>query len=180
MIATTSTSVASPRILIVDDNPAIHRDFEKVLNGNQRNADLDNLERDLFGPAPSTARKRAYALDFAKNGHEAAVLAQRAVQEGKPYTMAFVDMRMPGLDGIEVVTHLFQIQPNLQVAICSAYMDYSWQEVLQRVQRPGLRLLRKPWMGAEVMAIVHELCTRAQSPAVKPVEVAATNSRPRR
>ena len=75
--------------------------------------------------------------------------------------MAFVDMRMPGWDGIETITQLVRVQPNLQFAICSAYMDYSWHDVLSRLNRPGLRLLRKPWTSGEVLALVHELCGRA-------------------
>ena len=75
--------------------------------------------------------------------------------------MAFVDMRMPGWDGIETIQHLWQVQPSLEVAICSAYMDYSWHDVIARLGRPGLRLLQKPWASGEVLAVAQELCSRA-------------------
>jgi CheY-like chemotaxis protein len=153
------------RILVVDDNAAIHRDFQKILNGGQADDSLDELERDIFGAGTSVTRPRQYALSFAENGQDALLLAQRANQQNKPFSMAFVDMRMPGWDGIETIVQLYKVQPNLQVAICSAYMDYSWHEVLQRLQRPGLRLLRKPWASGEVLALVHELCNRVQIPA---------------
>lgn len=149
------------RILVVDDNPAIHRDFEKILGGSRRHEDLSSLERDLFGARESLPAATQYALTCALSGQDALLMLRRALQDGKPFTMAFVDMRMPGWDGIETVTQLFRVQPSLQVAICSAYMDYSWYEVLQRLQRPGLRLLRKPWTSGEVLALVHELCGRA-------------------
>ena len=46
---------------------------------------------------------------------------------------AFVDMRMPpGWDGIETIENLWRVDPHLQVAICTAYSDYSWEEILQR------------------------------------------------
>ncbi len=149
------------RILVVDDNSAIHRDFQKILSGGESRGDLDDLEQDLFGASTSAAPTKQYAVACADSGQEALKLVQRASQQGKPFTMAFVDMRMPGWDGIETITQLFRVQPDLQVAICSAYMDYSWHDVLSKLQRPGLRLLRKPWTSGEVLALVHELCARA-------------------
>jgi CheY-like chemotaxis protein len=155
------------RILVVDDNVAIHRDFQKILNGGDKNPAFDELERDIFGPASTAVRPNKYVLSFAESGQDAMLVTQRANQQSRPFTMAFVDMRMPGWDGIETIIQLCKVQPSLQVAICSAYMDYSWHEVLQRLQRPGLRLLRKPWASGEVLALVHELCGRAQPAAAK-------------
>lgn len=147
-------------ILVVDDNPAIHRDFQKILSGSQPDATLEQLDEALFGAPPAPVRGKQYVLSFADNGQDALQLVKRAKQRNEPFTMAFVDMRMPGWDGIETVTQLLMVQPDLHVAICSAYMDYSWHDVLQRLKRPGLRLLRKPWSGGEVLALVHEFCER--------------------
>ncbi len=158
------SSAREHRILIVDDNTAIHRDFQKVLQSGSADPGLDELEQDLFGSRSRAPQARQYALSFASSGQEALLLVQRSTQQGKPFSMAFVDMRMPGWDGIETISQLFKVQPNLQVAICSAYMDYSWYEVLQRLQRPGLRLLRKPWTSGEVLELVHELCNRSVAP----------------
>jgi CheY-like chemotaxis protein len=149
------------RILVVDDNTAIHRDFQKILAGGESREELDDLEKDLFGATSSAPASKQYIVTCAESGQDALKLVQRATQQGKPFTMAFVDMRMPGWDGIETITQLFRVQPELQVAICSAYMDYSWHDVLTRLQRPGLRLLRKPWTSGEVLALVHELAARA-------------------
>lgn len=156
------TSQGGPhRILVVDDNTAIHRDFQKILGAGESRGALDDLEHDLFGGSSGTAAPKQFSLTCAASGQEALRLVQRACQLGKPFTMAFVDMRMPGWDGIETLTQLFRVQPELQVAICSAYMDYSWHDVLSRLKRPGLRLLRKPWTSGEVLALVHELSGRA-------------------
>jgi CheY-like chemotaxis protein len=162
------SSGGTHRILVVDDNTAIHRDFQKILTGSEGREELDDLEKDLFGSTPSSSVSKQYVVTCADSGQEALKLVQRATHQGKPFTMAFVDMRMPGWDGIETITQLFRVQPDLQVAICSAYMDYSWHDVLSRLQRPGLRLLRKPWTSGEVLALVHELAARAGR-APKPV-----------
>jgi CheY-like chemotaxis protein len=152
------------RILVVDDNAAIHRDFQKILVGSERHVEIEHLERDLFGAASGSPGTTQYAVACAESGQAALELVKRAVQQGQPFAMAFVDMRMPGWDGLETLTQLFRVQPELQVAICSAYMDYSWHDVLSRLNRPGLRLLRKPWTSGEVLALVHELGARAGQP----------------
>jgi len=149
------------RILVVDDNAAIHRDFQKILVGGDERSGLEGLEQDLFGANAPASSSKQFTVSCAGSGKEALELVRRACQQGKPFTMAFVDMRMPGWDGIETCSQLYRVQPDLQVAICSAYMDYSWHEVLTKLQRPGLRLLRKPWTSGEVLALVHELCGRA-------------------
>jgi CheY-like chemotaxis protein len=149
------------RILIVDDNTAIHRDFQKILVASEGRSDIADLERDLFGGSSGRSGTLQYAISCAENGQAALELVKRGVQQGQPFSMAFVDMRMPGWDGLETLTQLFRVQPDLQVAICSAYMDYSWHDVLARLKRPGLRLLRKPWTSGEVLALVHELGARA-------------------
>jgi CheY-like chemotaxis protein len=146
---------AAQRILIVDDDVAIHRIIEKVLTVGLNRADPEGLVRVADEAKP-------YALTFAKSGQEAVTLAERAQRLGTPFGVALVDIRMPGWDGIETVTRLYRIEPALQVAICSAYMDYSWQEILDRLQRPGLRQLRKPWTSGQMLATVQELSQRAR------------------
>jgi CheY-like chemotaxis protein len=155
--------VTVKRILIVDDNLAIHRDFRKILCSEPPDAGIAALEHDLFGSSTSSAPTRVggYQVSFANGGEVALNLVRRAVASGQPFLMAFVDMRMPGWDGIETIEHLWQVQPTLEVAICSAYMDYSWHDVIARLGRPGLRLLQKPWASGEVLAVAQELCSRA-------------------
>lgn len=153
-----SLGAASPqRILVVDDDVAIHRVIEKIFTVSRASAEGESGDRD----APPSSK--AYSLGFASNGQDALTLVERAQRQGTPFKVALVDMRMPGWDGIETVSRLYRIEPQLQVALCSAYMDYSWQEVLDRLQRPGLRQLRKPWTSGQILALVHELCQRAQT-----------------
>jgi CheY-like chemotaxis protein len=146
---------AAQRILIVDDDVAIHRVVEKVLTVGLNRTAPEGLMHVADEAKP-------YALSFASSGQEAVALAERAQRAGTPFGVALVDVRMPGWDGIETVTRLYRIEPALQVAICSGYMDYSWQEILERLQRPGLRQLRKPWTGGQMLATVQELSQRAR------------------
>jgi two-component system, NtrC family, sensor kinase len=126
----------SRRILIIDDNAAIHHDFRKVLGAQadqSAQAVLDVLEADLFGTAVAKAVRPNFEIDSAHQGQEGVKMASQAVAEGRPYVMAFVDMRMPpGWDGLETIEHLWETDPDVQVVICSAHTDYDWTEVVAR------------------------------------------------
>jgi CheY-like chemotaxis protein len=163
-----AAGVAGPRrILVVDDNPSIHDDFRKLLCPAPTSVSLSELEVALFGasdgPASSSARARSgsFQVDVASQGQEGLEMVVRARRSGRPYALAFVDMRMPpGWDGVETIARMLEKDPDLEVVICSAYSDYSWHEVIRRVNRPGLRLLRKPFESKDVLELAWSLTTR--------------------
>ena len=148
------------RILTVDDNAAIHNDFRKTLGGQPgAGAQLDALEKSLFGGAPSPSQRATFRIDSALQGKEALALVQKALQENDPYALAFVDIRMPpGWDGVETLEHLWECCPDLQAVICTAYSDYSWDDIAHRLRRTdSLLILKKPFDTAEVLQIAHAL-----------------------
>ncbi len=125
--------VAAPinrRILVIDDNPAIHNDFRKVLGADRDDASaLAAAELAILGEAPPTASNRGFEVDSAYQGQEGVAKIQKAVEEARPYAMAFVDMRMPpGWDGLETIERLWAIDPDMQVVICSAHRRFPSME----------------------------------------------------
>jgi CheY-like chemotaxis protein len=96
------------RILIVDDNRAIHEDFRKILLGREVDENLQELEATLFGSVvPALDMPGVFQLDSAFQGAEALALVQRSHEDHQPYSVAFVDMRMPpGWDGLETIERL--------------------------------------------------------------------------
>src|SRR5882757_10950796 len=108
------------RVLLVDDTPAIHEDFRKVLTGGAAAADLEADEAILFG-AKARAVAVRFEADSAFQGAEAIDKVRASLEAQRPYALAFVDMRMPpGLDGVETVERLWQEDPELQVVLCTA------------------------------------------------------------
>jgi diguanylate cyclase (GGDEF)-like protein/PAS domain S-box-containing protein len=147
---------ASQRILIVDDNRAIHDDFRKILAAQVTSDRLNDMRAAMFGAAaPSDKPVPApivYEVDSAYQGQEALEKVRASVAAGRRYAIAFVDMRMPpGWDGIETIQQIWSVDPDVQVVICSAYSDYSWDDIL-RTFGPSDRLLilKKPFDTAEV------------------------------
>jgi CheY-like chemotaxis protein len=158
-------SLASPkknrRILIIDDMPSIHEDFRKILGSTRSVSHLEADERALFGDAAPAKSADSYEIDSALQGTDGLEMVARAARAGRPYALAFADMRMPpGWDGVETITRILAITPRIELCICSAYSDYSWHEVISKVGRTGLRLLRKPFETHEVLTLAGELTDR--------------------
>ena len=148
------------RILIVDDNPAIHDDFCKILCAEDaERPELDALEVEIFGDA-ATARVRGhFEIDSAHQGREGLSMVRSALEEGRPYALAFVDVRMPpGWDGIETLEAIWQVYPELQAVICTAHTEYSWEDVARRLgHADDLLILKKPFETVEVLQMAHAL-----------------------
>ncbi|MGO8678766.1 MAG: response regulator [Limisphaerales bacterium] len=149
------------RILIIDDNPSIHTDFAKILAFSGRAQDgLAQKEIELFGPQAAQERQcAAFELSSAFQGEEGIRLAREAVAAGNPFALAFVDVRMPpGLDGIETTARLWEIDPDLQVVICTAFSDYSWVEMLGKLGTSDrMVILKKPFDTMEVLQMANAL-----------------------
>ncbi len=152
------------RILIVDDNTAIHTDFRKILAApTASTAALDDLEAMLFSQPGSVSSGRSeFELDSAYQGREALERVRAANAQERPYAVAFVDMRMPpGWDGLETIEHLWKADPFLQIIICSAYSDHSWEELRARLgESDALLIIKKPFDPIEVVQGAHALTAK--------------------
>jgi diguanylate cyclase (GGDEF)-like protein len=160
-----SSATAKRRILIIDDNAAIHVDFYKVLGPaaeEAAEADLDALEANVFGETAVIAARPDFEIDSAHQGEEGVAMARQALLEGRPYSMAFVDMRMPpGWDGLKTIECLWAVDPDVQVVICSAHSDYDWTEVVGRLGHSDkLLVLRKPAEPIEILQCATALCRK--------------------
>lgn len=142
---------ANRRILVVDDTPAIHQDFRKILSPSAGNDDsLDDTESLLFD-TPQVNRLQ-FQIDSAYQGEEALELVKRAQAEGQPYALVFADMRMPpGWDGLQTIEELWKADPRLQIALCTAFSDYSWETMSERIEFDDqLLILKKPFDTLEI------------------------------
>ena len=148
------------RILLVDDNTSIHADFRKILcPSNTGTAALAEMEAALFGDAQPATDGTSFTLDSAYQGQEALEMVKQSLAENRPYAMAFVDVRMPpGWDGVETIARIWEVNPELQIVVCTAYSDYSWEEMRNKVGQPdSLLVLKKPFDNIEVQQIAHAL-----------------------
>jgi CheY-like chemotaxis protein len=148
------------RILIIDDNRAIHEDFAKILSPAETpNESLSAFEDELFGEAAPAQQKEGFEISSAFQGQDALDMVVTGEREGRPFAMAFVDVRMPpGWDGVETISRIWAASPNLQTVICTAYSDYSWEQIIERLgKNDRLLILRKPFDPVEVQQLACNL-----------------------
>ncbi len=146
------------RILIIDDNEAIHEDFKKslILDADQSKNEMEKLENLFLGKSVEGDSKQAerpvFVVECANQGQKGIEYVDAALAKGLPYALAFIDMRMPpGLDGLETIEQIWKIDPDIQTVICTAYSDYSWEDIFKRLGHSDrLLILKKPFDIVEV------------------------------
>lgn len=149
------------RIIIIDDNPDIHKDFATILTPESDFSQIESLESELFGYEKPQAGWSTphFELDFANQGQEGVEKIGLATEQYKPYQLAFVDMRMPpGWDGLKTIKEIWRVDPVIQVVLCTAYSDYSWEEINQSLgMTANLLILKKPFDSSEVAQMASTL-----------------------
>ena len=151
------------RILVADDLPSIHEDYRKILSPaappRPAFAGFEDFAPALSDPA---APDFPFELECVLQGEPAiaAVTAGRAA--GRPFALAFIDVRMPpGIDGVETARRLREIDPDLQIVLCTAYSDYSLGDIARRFpESDGLLILKKPFDPVEVQQLARSLCRK--------------------
>ena len=134
------------RILIIDDNASIHADFRKILGQEQDpNVGLARTKALLFGESAAVSPHAGFVIESAFQGREGLEMVKQAAAAGDPYALAFVDVRMPpGWDGVETIGHIWKCCPEIQIVVCTAYSDYSWEEMIHKLgHSPNLVVLKK-------------------------------------
>lgn len=143
--------------MIIDDNPAIHQDFIKILTSSNAINELNNLEEQLFTENDLALNNTndhetdnllpQFVFNTAYQGREGVEKIKQALEQGIHYALAFVDIKMPpGWDGIETIKRMWEIDPDIQIVICTAYSDYSWEETVQQLgMGDNYLILKKPF-----------------------------------
>lgn len=157
------TSNSNFRIIIIDDNPSIHYDFIKILK-TEPTTDIDRKRKELFD-LPSDEKKvelPLFEIDVASQGEEGVARIKESFEAGLPYALAFVDIRMPpGWNGVETIKHIWEIDKNIQVVICTAYSDYSWEDTIANLGKTdNLLILKKPFDNVSVRQLAFALTTK--------------------
>lgn len=143
------------KILIIDDNELIHQDIIKVLVPRDNIQALNQLEKSLFDDIKDVGDFPSYRIDSAFQGLEGIEMVRKGLDEGDPYALAFIDIRMPpGIDGVETASRLWEIDRDLEVIFCTAYSDYSWADMYSDLKyNDRYVILKKPFDYIEVLQL---------------------------
>jgi len=156
---------------LVDDNPAIHEDFKSILSRDFLfDAKVESMERELFPKSVQNAtiiepRQIPLLLDNAYRGEEAVESVRKANKEGYPYSVIFMDVRMPdGMNGIEAIKQIWETDPHVEMVICTAFSDYSWNELINQFSaNHNLLFMKKPFESITIQQTIHSLTKKWES-----------------
>jgi two-component system NtrC family sensor kinase len=151
--------VLNNRVLVIDDMAELHGVFRKLLGQKPETDDMEDLESTLFGPSVAQPAELGFELDFALQGEEGLARVRSALAEHRPYSMAFVDMRMPpGWDGLQTIEAIWREDRDVEIVICTAYSEYSDRDIVARLgPSDQVLFLRKPFDAIEVRLLARAL-----------------------
>ncbi len=150
-----NSEILNNRILIIDDNEQIHDDIRKTLFQKSGGNEVEDLAMDILNMDSPVTKQQDLIIDSAFQGEEGVKMVQKAIANKTPYALAFVDVRIPpGLDGIQTIQELQKLDSELQYVVITAFSDYDWGEIHDRIGiTSNLLILKKPFDSIEIRQI---------------------------
>ncbi|MDC0254242.1 response regulator [Bacteriovoracales bacterium] len=146
--------IKKPKVLIVDDDVDVQNTIGDILLPDDDDSDdLQDLKSSLFGNESEEIKEEVvYDISYASQGLEAIGKVMEAKEKGEHFALAFMDVRMPpGIDGIMTAQKLWEIDPDIEIVLCSAYSDYTWDQVVLKLGvTDKLIILKKPFVPEEI------------------------------
>lgn len=153
-------------ILIIDDEEMVRDNIADILMPQSLFEDYDNMNdaiNVLFdAPKPLLATRTSniptFTVDKAANGMEGIKLVKKAVEEQRPYAVIFLDMRMPGMSGLEAAIEIRKHDMKVEIIFITAYSDRSIDEIVEQAgQNVGYHC--KPYAPEEIIQIATKAVT---------------------
>jgi len=154
------------RVLVIDDEETVRDGFRDILCPKKESDNsLESLSQAaarLFGTNVPELPKNGgpgvivFELDEASTGKDGFALVRKACEEKRPYAAIFVDMRMPGWDGLETVMQIRTVDKRAEIIFVTAYSDYSIEEIVNRAGA-NVSYYCKPFSVEEIEQIATKL-----------------------
>ncbi|MBF0209388.1 MAG: response regulator [Desulfamplus sp.] len=174
------------RILVVDDDEGIRGTYQSIFTPEQE-SDILQTGAYLFDINLSFEQKRQkqkrrktidYQLSMAENGNQGIELVKLSLNENSPYAVAFIDMKMPGINGAETSKLIWEIDPKIRIVIVTAYSEYTPDDIIAIAGRDDIFYLRKPFNHEEILQFARALTNEwnlEQKQDVLKIELKAAN-----
>jgi len=160
--------VINATVLVIDDEELVRNDIEEILSPKKSNLEMDSVglaASILFDtPIPIAGGKKRFShvpnfkVQKASNGMEGLEMVKKAVAEGTPYAVIFLDMRMPGWDGMETAEQIRKIDTKAEIIFVTAFSDNSIDDIVARAgQNVGFHC--KPYASEEITQLATKAVT---------------------
>ena len=149
------------RVLIIDDEELVRDNIEEILvpRKYQKNEAISNASSILFADeeeeqilTPAKSNIPEFMVDKAINGMEGFEKVKLSIEDKNPYALIFLDMRMPGWDGLETAIRIKEIDPKVEIVIVTAFSDKSIEDIVAKAgQNVGYHC--KPYATEEILQL---------------------------
>ena len=166
------TTPAPIRVLVVDDEPEIRDSYRQILQESEASLEMTGfheLRSRLFRKGPmealrarAAARSTSFEPVFCDQAQAAVTTVKEALARNQPFAVVFLDMRMPpGKDGVWAATQIRELDPAVEIVICTAYSDADPCEIGSYVPpEDKLSYLQKPFHPHEVRQMTIALASK--------------------
>ncbi len=153
-------------VLVIDDEEMVRDNIEDILvprSMSQEQYGINSAVNILFDApatllAPRTRNIPVFTVDKASNGMEGVQKARKAVEQGRPYAVIFLDMRMPGINGLETAIEIRKYDVKAEIVFITAYSDCTIEDIVEEAgQNVGYHC--KPYASEEILQIATKAVT---------------------
>jgi len=153
--------IAPIRVLIADDDEYVLDCYREAFSENDptiQGRALDALTAELFDVEASNEAEPKFEVTACSQGTDAISLAAAAADDGNPFDVVILDVRMPpGIDGVEAGSQIRKLDPDVEIVFVSGYSDVPLEELQRRVPPPmRLHYFSKPLSFSQ---LAHDVAT---------------------
>ena len=152
------------KILAVDDEEIILDIYKNIFSADQLKtplfAELDEVVFSLFDKKERDVNNiQSFGLDVCSQAEEAVRLVKAGLEQGQPYFVVFLDVRMPpGRDGVWAAQQIRALDHRINIVIVTAYSDIHPQEIAARIgSYKHFLYIQKPFCLEEVYQLALSL-----------------------
>jgi diguanylate cyclase (GGDEF)-like protein len=150
------------RVLVVDDEPSVRDAYRQVLTESDVSQEVEGFhelrsrlfKRTAAGRTRGKASVHGSTFEpvFCDQAPAAVAAVKEALARNQPFAVVFLDMRMPpGPDGVWAATQIREMDPAVEIVICTAYSDTDPSDIGSAVPpEDKLSYLQKPFHPHEV------------------------------
>ncbi|MBU3914507.1 response regulator [bacterium] len=147
------------RILIIDDDPGIRETYQNILSPVSK-SDFLAEGASLFGdsvPMPNFSNQEKFELMLKDRGEKGVKSVEESIANKQPFSVAFIDMKMPGIDGAETARRIWEIDQNISIVFVTAFSEHTPDDINKITGRNDSFYLRKPFNPEEIKQFARAL-----------------------
>jgi len=152
-------------VLVIDDEEMVRDNIEEILVPRKSSPQKESVSLAasiLFDSVatpilmPLVNNKPNFTVHKASTGMEGVEMVKESIAQGRPYAVIFLDMRMPGWDGMETAMQIRKYDNKVEIIFVTAFSDRSIDDIIAKAgENVGYHC--KPYASEEIT----QLATKA-------------------